>query len=221
MRTVPGWLQRGPLIAACLLSAATSCGGDDDTEATPTTLTSGKGGGGGGGSTATGGRSGSSSTTTTPPPAPVECGANKCQPPANPFALLGGFNLGGTGLPTPLACCLDEEKGTCGTKPMESAACEAPAVADSRCPSISLGGAGGLPGGIPGGAQMNLGCCIDNKCGLNAGFLGRGCVENSEAKTMLAAIPLIGGFINVPASQACDAKPATESDAGVAEDAGL
>jgi hypothetical protein len=129
--------------------------------------------------------------------------------------LLG--NLGGgiaAGIPMPAPCCLDETAEKCGIAASAGATCEAPAVADNRCPGINLGAAGGLAGG---GASM-VGCCIDNACGQDGAMFGRGCVENSVAKTMLGGIPLIGSLLMVPGARACDAVP-DDHDAGV-DDAG-
>ena len=64
------------------------------------------------------------------------------------------------------------------------------------------------------------GCCINNACGQDGALFGRGCVENSQVKGMLSAIPLVGGLIMIPPAQACDAPVSTGSDAGV-EDAGI
>jgi hypothetical protein len=99
---------------------------------------------------------------------------------------------------------------------MTGATCEPPAVADPRCPGIDLGALSGLTAMFGAGGAMT-GCCVNNACGLDGMLLGRGCVENSEAKTALGAIPGIGGLIMVPAPIACDHP---DTDSGV-EDAGL
>ncbi|MEY4583465.1 MAG: hypothetical protein RL701_8168 [Pseudomonadota bacterium] len=198
------------LTALLLLSAAAGCGGDDDK---PTTPTAGTGGGAAAGASATSGRGGSTAA-----PAPIACGSKQCSPPANPFAaILGGGATTGIslpGIPQAVACCLDSAAGTCGVG-TEGGACEAPAVADPRCPSLDLGPLGSFIGG---GA---LGCCINNACGQDGSLFGRGCVENKEAASMIGAIPLIGQMAQVPGSRACDAppvtnppKPTNDNDAG-------
>lgn len=101
--------------------------------------------------------------------------------------------------------------------------CEAPATPDSRCASVNLGALGAAAGGLTAG--FGRGCCTpSNQCGLDGSIFGRGCVDNAEASSMLAAIPFIGTLIMVPASKTCDTPltttpPATD-DAGSA-DAGL
>jgi hypothetical protein len=199
-------------VAALALLCVSACGKDDEPANT-----------GGAGSTAgvsgsKAGTTGSSGTagSTTPPPAPVPCGTATCNPPSNPLSgLLSSFGGGAVaGLPTPVACCLEESSGKCGVAASAGATCEPPAVADSRCPGIAAGAAAGL-----GGAGNMVGCCLNNKCGQDGALFGRGCVENSEAKGMLSAIPLVGGLLMVPPARACDA-PQTGADAGV-EDAGI
>jgi hypothetical protein len=203
---------RGFILLTALLVSA-SCSSSDDNKQ-PTAGSGGKSGAGGasgkaGSSAGTAGSAGGS--------AAVACGSNQCTVPPNPLAgLLSGF--GGGGLPTTsVACCIDAAKGTCGTAAMSGATCEPPAVADPRCPGPDLGALGGLGAmfGVGGGAAMP-GCCVDNACGLDGALLGRGCVENSAAKSALGALPGIGTLINVPPPLACD-RPM--DDAG-AEDAG-
>lgn len=200
-------------VAALLCMApVAACGGDDDdASSTPTAGTSGSG--------AAGSRAGSSGSAgaATPAPQPVSCGSATCNPPTNPLtSLLSSFGGGVMGLPTPVACCLDESAGKCGVAMGAGAMCEAPAVADPRCPGIA---AGGLAGGM-----NTAGCCIANACGQDGSLFGRGCVENSEAKGMLSAIPLVGSLLTIPPSRACDAPPVVTNpsggDAGV-EDAGI
>jgi hypothetical protein len=125
--------------------------------------------------------------------------------------LLGGVQ-GITNLPMPVACCFDAAQSVCGMETTAGAMCEAPARSDARCPGLDLGAFGG----VLGGSHM-AGCCIDNACGLDGALLGRGCVENAEARTALAGIPLIGNLAKVPAPMACDR--GNEADAG-SEDAG-
>jgi hypothetical protein len=121
------------------------------------------------------------------------------------------------GLPMPVACCLDESNGTCGTAASEGAACEAPAAPDSRCPGFSLGALGAAAGGLLGNTMQ--GCCTpNNQCGLDGSIFGRGCVENGEASSMISALPFIGTLIMFPPTLACD-RP-IEDDAGV-DDAGI
>jgi len=159
--------------------------------------------GGGGRGGAGGGAAGSG-------PATLRCGRAQC---AAPISLLSTFP---TGIPAPVACCVDENKGTCGTAAAPGAACEPVAVPDSRCPGIDLGALGAA---APGGETMTSGCCIADACGLDGALFGRGCVENGEAASMLSGIPLIGTLIAVPPARACDAPPDMELDAG-SEDAG-
>jgi hypothetical protein len=164
---------------------------------------------------------------------PVPCGSSKmCQPPAGISGLLGMFGgavpglggaagsgaaggLGGFGLPSPVACCLSESSGACGTAPMTGGTCEAPATNDTRCPSVDLGPAAAFAG------NMGFGCCTSSgQCGIDGAVFGRGCVPNTEAKTMLAGIPLVGMFLTVPAPQACEGgsdagHPMSGNDAGL------
>jgi hypothetical protein len=161
-----------------------------------------------------GGRGGAGSGAAGSGPAPVACGRAQC--PA-PVGLLSAFP---TGVPAPVACCVDASKGTCGSAAMAGAACEPVAIADTRCPGIDLGALAMLGGGAAqGGTMMMSGCCIENACGLDGALLGRGCVENGQAASMLSGIPLIGTLIAVPAPRACDAPAEMQLDAG-AEDAG-
>lgn len=195
-------------MAALALLCASACGKDDEP--------AGGAGASAGVSGSKAGTTGSSGTagSTTPPPMPVPCGSQTCNPPSNPLSgLLSSFGGGAvSGLPTPVACCLEESSGKCGVATMAGGTCEALAVADARCPGIAA------PGGFGGGGNM-AGCCINNKCGQDGSLFGRGCVENSEAKGMISAIPLVGGLLMLPPSRACDA-PQTGADAGV-EDAGI
>jgi hypothetical protein len=149
----------------------------------------------------------------------VSCGSATCNPPSNPLAgLLSSFGGGAiAGLPTPVACCLDTSSGKCGVAMSAGATCEAPAVVDNRCPGINAGALGGVAGGM-----SMAGCCIDNACGQDGALFGRGCVENSQVKGMLSAIPLVGMLLTIPPARACDAPTTTtpDTDAGV-EDAGI
>ncbi|HKU37841.1 MAG TPA: hypothetical protein VJR89_06835 [Polyangiales bacterium] len=210
-----------PSALACLLcAAALSCSGDDSDGSEPVAGSSGGGGKGGAVAAGQGGSGGS-----VPPPMPVPCGSNMCTPPTNPLsALLGGMAIPGlpTGaaLPMAVACCVDQSKGTCGTAATAGAACEPPAVPDTRCPGLDLGALGAAAGGLGGLGGASSGCCTpSNMCGLDGALFGRGCVENGEAKSMLGAIPFVGTLFNVPAPRACDAPPAGD-DAG-SPDAGM
>jgi hypothetical protein len=201
-----------PWFAALMCSVAFSCGddsGDNPKSDAGIAGTSGKGGAGGVG----GGAAGA--------PAPVECGSSKCTPQPNPLtALLGTFGMGApvAGLPAPVACCVDEANGTCGTAAMEGAACEVIATPDTRCPSIGLGGLGAAAGGAAAGlGNLAAGCCTPSgACGLDGALFGRGCVENSEVKAMLGAIPIVGTLLTVPPALACD-RPIDVNDAGAAD----
>jgi hypothetical protein len=75
-----------------------------------------------------------------------------------------------------------------------------------------------MPGAPAGGAAMG-GCCVGNACGIDGALFGRGCIENTEAVSVLGTIPLIGSLITIPPQLACD-RPIVEVDAGP-EDAGL
>lgn len=215
---------RGSLIACLLLTAAAACGGGgDDDGSGPADNAGGKSGsasGGRGGDTAIT-TSGSGGLTTPPPPEPVSCGSTMCFPPSNPLAgLLPAGTIPTNILPMSVPCCVDADSGRCGTAPSAEATCEPPAVSDARCPGLML-----TLGGL-GGAGMNMpGCCIDNMCGLDGALFGRGCLENSQASSMLSGAPLIGMFVRAPPSLACDRPieppPTTnDRDAG-ADDAGI
>jgi hypothetical protein len=226
MNTSPRASQSNPACRALLTScfaalisvAAVGCGDDDEAPPDAGTVAGKSGGGGGGAGGASGGAAG------TLAPEPVACGSSMCTPRPNPLtALLGMFGMGGQlpGLPSPVACCLDESTGACGTAAMAGATCEAPAVADSRCMGFSLGALGAAAGGANAGlGNLASGCCTPSgMCGLDGSIFGRGCVENGEAKAMLGALPFIGTLLMVPAPIACD-HPIITEDAGT-EDAGL
>ena len=205
---IASFVRPSALVLITLLSSA-ACGThrdlthereDEDAGPADEAGRGGRGGRGGSGGTA-GGAAGSGPVT-------VRCGSAQC---AAPVTLLSAFP---TGLPAPVACCLDSGKSTCGTAAAPGAACEAVAVADTRCPGIDLGALGGA---AQGGTMMLSGCCIDNACGQDGALFGRGCVENGEAKSMLSAIPFVGTLIAVPAARACDAPPDEPGD----QDAGI
>lgn len=148
--------------------------------------------------------------TPTPVPAapqPVMCGAVTCSPPSNPLGAFAGA-AGGL-LPSPVACCLDQAAGTCGVAMSAGGACAALATPDTRCPSIDLGMFAALAG------NLGFGCCTDmNQCGIDGALFGMGCVENSQAQTMLAGGGL-GTFLMLPPARACDAPPEVTVDAGM------
>ncbi|MEY4582406.1 MAG: hypothetical protein RL701_7109 [Pseudomonadota bacterium] len=166
-------------------------------------------GSGGGGVTA-----GSSSTPAPTSPGGVRCGASECVPPTNPLSgLLGGFGTGGGALAA-AACCIDAALGTCGVA-TSAGACEPLAVSDPRCPGLDLSEVQSATSGLGGqlsalatlgalSAAGTQGCCIENACGQDGAILGRGCVENAEASSALAAVPLIGSLVKVPAARNCD-----------------
>lgn len=211
---------RSCALAALLLTAAAPGCGDDDDDAKPTTPAAGTSGG-------TAAASGTGGGMSYDAPQPVECGATTCTPAMSPLTgFLGLLGDAAGQLPVPAACCLPDD--SCGvTSTTTPSLCEPPATEDKRCPAIDTSGggaaAGGGLGGLGAGLQLSMvGCCIENKCGQDGALLGRGCVENSEASSMLSAIPLIGMFARVPTAQACDAPPVTGDDAGVVDsDAGL
>jgi hypothetical protein len=202
-------------LAALVLTAA--CGKYDpgDFDESDDAGVSGRGGrSGSGGRGGTGG--GPTATAGRPAPVPtVSCGSATCMAPPN---LLAGLPIP-TGIPAPVACCVDEESGQCGSAASEDAECEPPATADARCPGIDLGALGMLGGtGMMTPAEPMSGCCTpDDQCGLDGALFGRGCVENDQARMLLGGIPFIGGLIDIPPAQACDAP---EQDAGVEDDAG-
>ena len=206
-----GRVLQGLPAALCLVTLVTgaACGGDDsDSSSQPTAGAGGKAAAGSGGSA---GASGGAAE----PPKPVACGETMCYPPSNPLSgiigMFGGGQLGGA-IPMAVACCLDESAGKCGISTSPTATCEAPAVVDTRCPAANLGMLGPLLG-----ANSMAGCCIDNKCGQDGKIFGRGCVENSQAKAMVSAVPLVGSMFMFPASQACDAPKMSTDDAGVSD----
>jgi hypothetical protein len=192
-------------VALALLTVVIGCGDDDDADM-PATGTAGRGGS----SASSGGGSGSGSST----PQPVACGSTPCTV-NNPFAAFADlakmFNIP---LPMPVACCLEDGTGQCGVAPSVGAACEPPAAADPRCPALEIRG-------FPGASTPPMpGCCIANQCGLDGAFLGRGCVDNAQAKSMIDAIGF-GMFATLPPVQACDAPPppVTTPDAGAMPEA--
>jgi hypothetical protein len=214
----PSYFLRLTLLTSCvvaLVCSATSCG-DDSGDKTPTAGSSGAGTSGGGGS--------SGSTAGAPAAAPpVPCGSAMCTPrPSALTGLLAGLGMGAAalpGLPTPVACCVDEAKGMCGSAASEGATCEIPPTPDTRCPGVNLGALGAAAGGATAAlGNLMTGCCtLAGQCGLDGSIFGRGCVENGEAKAMLGAIPLIGTLIMTPAAIACD-HPVDDAGAG---DAGI
>jgi hypothetical protein len=161
------------------------------------------------------GKTGAAGTTAPPvmTAKPVPCGSKMCSAPASPLGMLGGAipglpagGAGGLGIPMAMACCLDEATGSCGLTATAGGMCEPPATRDMRCMGVDLGALAALAG------NMGFGCCINNQCGVDGSAFGRGCVPAAEAKTMLAAQPLVGGLIMVPAPRACDGD--TGNDAG-------
>jgi len=226
-------------MVACLVvsgAALAGCGGDDDgggakDSGAPEGGTDGGAGGmSGGGGGGAGGAGGSGMTAQ-----PVECGSNTCQPPSNPLAgligMFAGALGGGMALPTPQACCLDEGAGTCGISMTVGGTCEELAVTDARCPRLMFPMLGPIDIGSLLGPDAGAGCCTDdNQCGLNGTLFGRGCVELSEAATMLGGLGGggdggtglggLGGGLMFPEPRACDAPP--DDDAGMSgDDAGL
>ena len=213
-------LSRGGLLWLALVvsTAAIGCGDDDDDSSAPRAGS----GSGAGRSAGTGGRAGALGTAGTPGVVvaePVPCGSTQCAP---PNSLLGGLagiaSAFGIMLPSSVPCCLDPALETCGTAASAEATCEAPAIPDARCPGLGFGAIPGAPAGGAAGANMG-GCCIANQCGLDGSIFGRGCLESSEAQTLLNGIAGLGGFLTFPPAQACD-QPITANDAGVS-DAGL
>jgi hypothetical protein len=199
-------LSQAVLLTAIVVGTSLGCGSSKDDKPSPQA-------GSGGGAAGHAGKAGSSSNAAgTGTSAAMSCGSSQCTVATNPLA-----GLLGAAVPASVACCVDEAKGTCGTAAMTGATCEPPAVADPRCPGIDLGALSGLTAMFGAGGGAMTGCCVNNACGLDGMLLGRGCVENSEAKTALAALPVIGTLINVPAPIACD-HPDTDSGVG---DAGL
>jgi len=153
--------------------------------------------------------------TAAPPPPPLACGPSQCPRPKNLAAdlLMGVTGLPMTGAET-VACCLDEEQGTCSSAASSGASCDTVAVMDTRCPGVDLSALSDLVGGLFDKTRdAMVGCCTHDACGLDGAIFGRGCVENAEAKRMLSVVPVIGPLINVPAPRACDSGE-LDSDAG-------
>ena len=228
-------------LVASSSTALVGCGGDDDggkpepDSGMPDASTAGTGGMGGGGGS--GGAGGSVAVA-----APVKCGTALCQQPTNPLTALlglaGGLAGGGMtpALPMAMACCLDEAAGTCGLTAMAGGTCEAPAVVDDRCPRLEFPAPAGLPFDIGAllGPNVGAGCCTESgDCGLDGSLFGRGCVELSQAATMLGGAGMmdagtaapggglggLGGMLMFPEPQRCDAVTSgddggTDSDGG-------
>jgi hypothetical protein len=199
-----------PALALLIGASALGCGKHRSED---TSDESGKSGGGGGhaGNAAGAGTSGSGGTSSPS----VTCGDQTCTAPPDALSqLAGGFGI--PGIPIPTACCVDTTAGSvCGTAPSATGTCAPRAVADSQCPSLDPGFLAQFAGG------KIAGCCTDRgACGVDAALFGLGCTENSVAATMIAAIPVLGTTIKVPASQSC-VTDAGVADAASGEDAGL
>jgi hypothetical protein len=197
------WVYRVTLLGLVLAANSGCSSRSDDDDPSPSAGKSGAGSAGRSGSPARAGTGGTA-------PAPLECGSASC---VAPTSVLSALPLG---IPAPVACCVDEGAGECGSAESEGATCEPAATEDERCPGVDLSALGALAGAAAGGMQMT-GCCTpDNACGLDGALFGRGCVENSAAQAQLGAIPLIGSVIAIPAARACDAPPAPiDEDAGI------
>jgi hypothetical protein len=145
----------------------------------------------------------------------LACGSNECGAPKNIAAqlLMSITGLPMTGAET-VACCLDEEAGTCSSAASVGASCDTVAVSDNRCPGVDLSALANLVGGLGDSTkEAMIGCCTHGACGLDGKLFGRGCVENADAKRMLSVVPVIGPLIKVPAPRACDAV-LPDTDAG-------
>jgi len=224
------------LVALLALSATTlgACGGDDEGEM-PEAGAGGSGGsddggagtsggsGGGGGTGGTGGTGGGGATVQ-----PIMCGTNTCRPPMSPLDALGGLIPGGMALPTmAYPCCLEDD--ACGyamTADAPAAMCNPPAEPDERCEDFMLGfgmgGTGDAGVGLP-PIMAGFGCCTpEGQCGVDAALFGGGCSENSEARTMIQSLPLIGMFLvgGIPDPKACDAPLPDGGDGDGDDDAG-
>lgn len=138
--------------------------------------------------------------------ASLGCGTKRCVAPPNLLAAFG-FAPG-------VACCVDAASSQCGSAVMAGATCEAPAVADARCPALNLAALAALGGGaVP--TSLN-GCCTpDEMCGLDGALFGRGCVENAEIASTLSTIPFVGALFRIPAARTCDAAGMDTEDAGM------
>ena len=139
----------------------------------------------------------------------VTCGSMPCSaPPPGLMQLAGGLPI--SGIPVPVACCVDTADGpVCGTAPSAAGSCEPRAIADSRCPSIDPGTLSVFSGGDI------AGCCTLGACGIDAALFGRGCIENAAAAAQLAMIPFLGSAVSVPPPRACDVGAAADGqDAG-------
>jgi hypothetical protein len=166
------------VLGAALLGAC----GDDTTKAakdagTDSGPTAGKGGGGGGG---TGGTA----------PEAIMCGTTKCDPPeiAVPD---GGLMFGGmTVSPALIAmfgvgpenCCAGAKQDICGVT-------QSMLIMDGTCLERTQAGRTSKETECPGSTTSIMGfdlpltgCCRpDNKCGIDLGILGVGCLERTEA----------------------------------------
>jgi hypothetical protein len=98
----------------------------------------------------------------------------------------------------------------------DGATCNVPAEPDTRCPDFEI------PIEIPGFPlpAVGVGCCIENKCGVDGQLFGGGCIENDSARTMLGAMQPIGALLvdGVPPARGCD--EVLEDGGEVGEDGG-
>ena len=130
--------------------------------------------------------------------AAVACGSQQCPTPSSIVTMVLGTSLS-------VGCCLDAASGTCGAAASAGAACEGTPSADERCPGVDLSALDAFIdlGSAPIG-NTKVGCCTPRgQCGSDGTAFGRGCVENGEASTLMASVPLIGGLISIPAARPC------------------
>jgi hypothetical protein len=165
----------------------------------------------------------------------VMCGKNTCTPPEIMLPADGGIMIGGMTIDPsliasagfgPVACCTTDMK--CGvTQPMliMDGSCleqnqEGRPAKEAECPGQSTD--------LMGFKLMQGGCCRpDNKCGIDLGILGVGCLERTEAARIAGmggggALPFDAGMFDasVPMLEAKSCVYMPSKDDGGSGDAG-
>lgn len=162
------------------------------------------------------------------PPAvpPIECGPVLCPAPHNIAGeLLRTIAHVERNIPDAVACCVDPDRGICGTAASSDDPCDSPTVLNPQCPGIDLSALAALVGGFGKDTPSDTtGCCTRDACGIDGLIFGRGCVENNEMRRILSAVPIVGPLITVPQPAVCESlgetpdggfDPALDSDAGM------
>jgi hypothetical protein len=203
------------IVSAALLGAC----GDDEKKATDAGTDAGEAGKGGNGGT--GGT----------PAEPIQCGATECAPPVvtlpeggipdSPIPItpdiIASFGFG------PENCCAGANKDICGVT-------QSSLIMDGSCLERDQPGRPAPADECPAGSATIMtfelplmGCCRpDNKCGVDLGLLGVGCLETTEA----ARIQGMGGGAagmfdaSLPVIEPKDCVYAPSSDDAGTEDAG-